>query len=142
MTTGVELHTELEGVPPPLGFYSHAASVQNGVGRTAYLSGQIPVDMSGELVGVGDFRRQVHQTFDNIQRVLAGLGSSFEQVVYVRSFLTRVDDLAAYTEERKKIYAQVCPKGPPPTTTVYVDLYHPDCLLEVEVVAVVSGEDR
>ena len=138
MATPVELHTELEGVPAPLGFYSHAATFDNRAGRTAYLSGQIPIDESGELVSVGDFRGQVHQTFDNIQAVLTGLGTSWEEVVFVRSFLTRVDDLAAYTEERKKIYAEVCPNGPPPTTTVYCDLYHPDCLLEVEAVAVIS----
>jgi enamine deaminase RidA (YjgF/YER057c/UK114 family) len=49
----------------------------------------------------------------------------------------RTDDLPAYREERERLYGEVCASGPPPTTTLVVGgLYHPDCLFEVDAVAV------
>ena len=47
------------------------------------------------------------------------------------------DDLPAYREERERFYGKVFTSAPPPTTTLVVaGLYHPDCLFEVDAVAV------
>jgi len=47
-------------------------------GNLIFLSGQASIDETGTLVGVGDFDRQVEQTFANIKRVLEAAGSSME----------------------------------------------------------------
>ena len=125
-----------EGAPLPVGPYSVAAVAEQG-SRTAYISGQVSADASGNLTGLGDFRAQFHGAFENLQRVLQSLGASFDDVAYVRGHLVRADDLPAYREERERFYGEVCTSAPPPTTTLVVaGLYHPDCLFEVDAVAV------
>jgi enamine deaminase RidA (YjgF/YER057c/UK114 family) len=46
--------------PGPAG-YSHIAKVNSGT--IVYLSGQVPSDASGKMVGEGDFEAQVEQVF-------------------------------------------------------------------------------
>jgi enamine deaminase RidA (YjgF/YER057c/UK114 family) len=124
-----------EGAPLPVGPYSVVAVAEPG-SRTAYISGQVSADASGNLTGVGDFRAQFHGAFENLQRVLQSLGASFDDVAYVRGHLVRADDLPAYREERERFYGEVCASAPPTTTLVVGGLYHPDCLFEVDAVAV------
>ena len=52
-----------ETLPPSPG-YSQAAVVTKG--RLIYIAGQVAMDTSGKLVGPGDFRAQVKQTFENL----------------------------------------------------------------------------
>jgi enamine deaminase RidA (YjgF/YER057c/UK114 family) len=128
-----------EGVAPPVGPYSHVAIVDPG-SRLAFIAGQVAADPSGQLVGVGDFRAQFEAAFANLGRVLESLGTSFDDVAFVRGYLSRADDLPAYREERERLYASVCTGAAPPTTTLVVGaLYHPDCLLEVDAVAVLPA---
>ena len=127
------------GAPPPVGPYSQVAIVEAG-SRVAHISGQVAADSDGELVGAGDFRTQFRVAAENLGKVLEALGVSFDDVAYVRGHLTRVSDLPAYREERERFYGRVCTKGPPPTTTLVVAaLYHPDCLIELDAVAVLKG---
>jgi enamine deaminase RidA (YjgF/YER057c/UK114 family) len=129
-----------EGVPPPVGPYSQVAIAEPGA-RLALISGQVAADASGNLVGIGDFRAQFLAAFGNLGNVLGSLGASFDDVAFVRGYLTREADLPAYRDERERFYASACTQGPPPTTTLVVaGLYHPDCLLEVDAVAILSGE--
>jgi enamine deaminase RidA (YjgF/YER057c/UK114 family) len=126
----------LSSVPPPVGPYSHVAVTESGE-RLAHIAGQVGSDETGALVAPGDFVRQCRQAFANLQAALSELGASFEDVAYLRGYLARSEDLPAYREERERLYARVCPGKPPPTTTLVVAaLYHPDCLFEVDAVAV------
>src|ERR1700733_15217992 len=50
--------------PGPAG-YSHIAKVNRGT--IVYLSGQVPSDASGKVVGEGDFEAQVEQVFRNLK---------------------------------------------------------------------------
>lgn len=128
-----------DGVPAPVGPYSHAAVVEPGA-RIAYLSGQVAANSLGELEGIGDFQAQFRAATANLEKLLNSLGASFDDVAYVRGYLARASDLPAYREERERLYGKMCKKGPPPTTTVVVAaLYHPDCLIEVDAVAVLHG---
>jgi 2-iminobutanoate/2-iminopropanoate deaminase len=124
-----------EGLPAPVGPYSHVAITGPGC-RLAFISGQVAADDSGELIGVGDFRAQFRAALENLGRVLSSLGASFDDLAYVRGYLSRAEDLTAYREERERFYARVCKGAPPPTTTAVVtSLYHRDCLIEVDAVA-------
>jgi len=48
-----------------------------------YISGMLPVNAAGELVGGADVIRQSEQVLDNIGAVLHSAGASFDDVVRV-----------------------------------------------------------
>ena len=74
--------------PQAIGTYSQAVKV----GRTVYLSGQIPLDpVTMELVG-GDVEVQIRRVFDNLQAVARAAGGSLADVVKLNVFLTDLAD--------------------------------------------------
>jgi reactive intermediate/imine deaminase len=75
--------------PQAIGTYSQAVKV----GRTVYLSGQIPLDpLTMELVD-GGIEPQIRRVFDNLQAVARAAGGSLADVVKLNVFLT---DLANF----------------------------------------------
>ena len=75
--------------PQAIGTYSQAVKV----GRTVYLSGQIPLDpLTMELVD-GDVEAQIRRVFDNLQAVARAAGGSLADLVKLNVFLT---DLANF----------------------------------------------
>ena len=56
-----------ETLPPPFG-YSHAVDV--AASRLIFVSGQVPLDAEGRLVGEGDFEAQTRQVFANLTAAL------------------------------------------------------------------------
>ena len=75
--------------PQAIGTYSQAVKV----GRTVYLSGQIPLDpLTMELVN-GDVEAQIRRVFDNLQAVARAAGGSLADLVKLNVFLT---DLANF----------------------------------------------
>jgi enamine deaminase RidA (YjgF/YER057c/UK114 family) len=58
--------------PGPAG-YSHIAKVNHGT--IVYLSGQVPSDASGNLVGECDFEAQVEQVFRNLKIAVEAAGA-------------------------------------------------------------------
>jgi enamine deaminase RidA (YjgF/YER057c/UK114 family) len=130
----------LANVPPPVGPYSHVAIVPAGA-SVVHISGQVASDDNGDLLAKGDFRRQCRAAFENVGRVLSELGLDFQSVVYVRGYLTRPEDVPAYREERAEFYRRAGGELPPPTTTLVVrELYDPECLIEIDALAVLEGD--
>ncbi len=75
--------------PQAIGTYSQAVKV----GKTVYLSGQIPLDpLTMELVS-GDVEVHVRRVFDNLQAVARAAGGSLADVAKLNVFLT---DLANF----------------------------------------------
>ena len=70
------LNPETLSVPPG---YTHVVEVRGG--RTVYISGQVPLDKAGNLVGVGDFAAQTTQVFENLRLALASVGATFDRFV-------------------------------------------------------------
>ena len=60
-------------LPAPFG-YSHV--VDAPASRIVYVSGQVPLDTEGQLVGEGDFEAQVRQVFANLTAALVSSTSS------------------------------------------------------------------
>ncbi len=106
------------------------------VGDLLLVSGQVGIDETGELVGVGDFDAQADRAFRNLGRVLEAGGSSLERVVKVTIFLT---DMAAnfskIVELRKKWFT---PPYPADTIVEVRSLYRPEVKIEIEAIAVVA----
>jgi reactive intermediate/imine deaminase len=75
--------------PQAIGTYSQAVKV----GRTVYLSGQIPLDPATMELVQGDVAAQIRRVFDNLQAVARAAGGSLADVVKLNVFLT---DLANF----------------------------------------------
>lgn len=54
------------GMVPGLDGFSHAVKV----GPNVYISGEVALDSLGRIVGAGDLRQQIDQSFGNLERVL------------------------------------------------------------------------
>ena len=100
-----------------------------------FLSGQVPVDAEGRLVGEGDFRAQVHQVFRNIGTALAAAGTDWTAVVKLGVFLTDMADFPVFNEVRQE-YLQ--PDFPAATTVGNITLVRPEWLVEIEAIAVLE----
>lgn len=120
---------------PPSRGYTHVVEVPAG-SRMLYISGQVPLDREGKLVGAGDFRRQAEQVFTNIGSALAAAGASFDDVVKLNFYVSDMSHLAHLRTERDR---HVNARAPPASTLVEVQhLFRDDVLLEVDAVAAVS----
>ncbi len=118
--------------PKPSG-YSQAVAVSGG--RTVYVSGQIALDAAGAVVGVGDFKAQARQVFENLKTLLTASQASFTDVVKINYYVVGLD--AERLRIVREIRDQYLPDDRPASTLVGVQaLVRPDLLLEVEAVVV------
>ena len=116
--------------PAAIGPYSQAIRA----GNMLFLSGQIPIDpKTGSLVS-GGIVEQTHQVFRNIAEILKAGGTSFEQVVSVGVFLADMNDFGKMNE----VYATYFSSPAPARATVQVARLPKDCLVEIQVTAVMA----
>jgi len=123
-------------VAAPMGTYSQAVRVETGDAVWIHVSGQIAIDLEGNLVGPGDVRAQTRQVFENLKAILAANGATFADVVKIGTYLTTLEDLAGMREVRSEYLTA----DPPASTAVQVvALVVPDALIEIDLVAVVPA---
>jgi reactive intermediate/imine deaminase len=130
-----------DGVAPPAaGGYSHAVRVPIGDATLLFISGQLPLDASGVLVGAGDMAAQARQVFENLRTILEANGARFADVVRMGTFVTDLGDLATVRGIRREYLGS----DPPASTLVQVRaLVHPDAMIEVDLEAIVGpSSDR
>ena len=121
---------------PTIG-WTHVVT-QTGAGKTIYISGQVSVNENGEVVGKGDLKAQVVQTFENLKHALAVAGAMFTDVVKSNLYVVglKPEVMPMIREVRARYFDA---KNPPASTLVGVEkLLGPDWLIEIEVVAVVA----
>jgi 2-iminobutanoate/2-iminopropanoate deaminase len=119
------------GVHTPHANYSHVARV----GNVLYLSGQIPVDADGNLVGAGDAEAQAAQALKNIEAILRHYGATPAHVARIVTYIT---DLAYRPLVAKPRDAMFGTPGPASTLVVVKGLASPDYLVEIEATAVLD----
>ena len=116
---------------PPFG-YSHA--VEAPAGTVVYISGQVPLDAEGQLVGEGDFEAQARQVFENLTRALEAADASWSDVVKLDYFLRDVGQIGAVRAIRDEY---VDTANPPASTLVEVSsLFSPEVLVEIQAIAI------
>jgi len=121
-----------ENLPPSPG-YSQAVAIRRG--RIIYVAGQVALDRLGRVVGEGDMRAQVQQTFENLNAALEASGAKFENVVKLNYYFSDISQLPVVREVRDKF---INTANPPASTAVEVKrLFREPLLIEVEAVAVV-----
>jgi enamine deaminase RidA (YjgF/YER057c/UK114 family) len=119
-------------ISKPVG-YSHIAEVTGG--RTIYISGQVPFDVDGKLVGPDDLRAQAMQVFANLKAALAEVGTDFNSVVKFGFYLLDISQIQVIREVRDQF---INTEHPPASTAVQVSsLFRKGLLIEVEAIAVV-----
>lgn len=122
-----------QGLPPANG-YSHVVEIP-ATNRLVLVSGQVPLDSRGNLVGGTDFSAQARQVFLNLRQALASAGATFQDVVKLTFYMVDANELPALREVRN---AFIDPRNPPASTLVEVRrLFRDDVLLEVEAIAAV-----
>lgn len=91
--------------PRAIGTYSQAVKV----GRTVYISGQIPLDpQTMELVS-GDIKPQITQVFANLQAVVRASGASFNEVVKMTVYLTDLSHFPLVNEVMAEVFSAPYP---------------------------------
>jgi 2-iminobutanoate/2-iminopropanoate deaminase len=116
------------GQPEPISHYTDAVRV----GDLLFVSGVVPVDGDGRLVGGDDVVAQARKVFENIGAVLAAAGASFADVAKVTVFLTDVDDRARINPIRQEFFGEARPAS---TLVEISRLAVPGAKIEVEAVA-------
>lgn len=115
---------------PPGGHYSHAM-IASGL---VFISGQLPITSSGDLLNQASFEEQVKQTLSNVKSALEAAGSSVTQLVQVRVYITSISNWPTFNQ----IYKEWAGQSFPARAVVPVPELHHGFSIEVEAVGVVS----
>jgi 2-iminobutanoate/2-iminopropanoate deaminase len=122
-----------EGQPEPISHYTDAVRAD---GALLFVSGVVPVDANGRLVGGDDVVAQAERVFANMRAVLAAAGASLADVVKVTVFLTDVDDRPRINPVRQRVFGSARPAS---TLVEVRRLAVPGARIEVEAVAVLPA---
>lgn len=107
------------------------------VGDTIYLSGQVSLDDSGNVVGAGDLPAQVRQAYTHVKATLEKLGASMDNVV---DEMWLVTDVAGAMANMDKVWpARIEAYGGDPAvaqTMVQIGgLVLPGLMIEIKITA-------
>lgn len=124
-----------EGLAKPLGSYSHIARAR--ASEFIFIAGQVAVDQSGKLVGVGDFDAQCGQAFANIETALKAVGAGWRSIVQFTTYLVHSQDIAKFAAWRQREFPRLFQGAAyPPNTLLIIDrLVQEEILIEVQATA-------
>jgi 2-iminobutanoate/2-iminopropanoate deaminase len=111
---------------PAVGPYSPAV----GVGDFVFVSGQIPLDADGKIVGYTP-KDQARKALENLQNTLAAAGLTLADVVKTTVFIKDMDEFGAVNE----VYAEFFQEPYPARSTVEVARLPKDLHVEIEAIA-------
>ena len=115
--------------------YSQVAQIDLGNATMLLISGQVPIDKQGNLVGKDDFAKQTEQTFINIKNIIEEAGGNMTHLAKLTYFIRDVSKIQVVRDIRD-LFINV--KNPPASTLVEVSrLYRDDVLLEIEAIAII-----
>ena len=115
------------GQAEPISHYTDAVRA----GDLLFVSGVVPVDPHGNLVGGDDVVAQTRQVFSIIEKILAAAGATFADVVKVTVYLLDIDDRARINPVRQEVFGDARPAS----TLVEVSrLAVPGARIEIEAV--------
>jgi reactive intermediate/imine deaminase len=108
-------------------------SAARRMGRMLFISGAIPLDAEGKLVGAGDAAAQTRQVLLNIQRLLAAAGGGFEHVAQLTYYLADMSDWPAMRGPRDEFLVEPYPAA---STLEVSRLVSSEWLIEIEAIAI------
>ena len=113
--------------------YSHGVRS----GRTVALAGQAPLNEDGSVVGPGDADVQCRRVFSDLQKTLQLAGATFEQVVYVRAYVTGKTVLPALHRAAGRVFGS---NRPALTALIVPGCRAEGALIELELVVDLGQE--
>lgn len=111
------------------GIYSHAVETSLQ-GRFLHISGQIGMDLMGELKIC--FRAQAIQSINNVSSILEYAGMALNDIVHMKFYLVDSQHIDELTDVRKTLLGGVAPSV---TTLIVNGLVNEDWLIETEATA-------
>lgn len=126
---------ECRDLAPASGPYASGCSVSLPGADLVFVSGQVAESPTDVCVARGDIRAQAEQVLNNLVTVLGAAGGCITDVVKVTVFVRNMEDRDAVAEVRRRFFGDHVPAS---TLVEVSKLAHPDWLLEIEAVAVVS----
>ena len=123
--------------PGPAG-YSHIAKVNSGA--IVYISGQVPSDASGKVIGEGDFEAQVEQVLRNLKIAVEAAGGAMADIVKLNYYLASEVEQSEVPKLRPIRDRYINLEKPPASTFVVVSrLMRPGWLIEIEAIAALDA---
>ena len=113
--------------PAPIGPYSHSVMAE---GKLLFVSGQIPFDKNGNLVG-DEIISQTHQVIKNIKVIVEEAGGKLSDVVKTTVLL---NDMANFIK-MNEVYEQYFGESKPARAAYQVVRLPKDVLVEIEAIA-------
>ena len=101
-----------DDAPKAIGTYSQAIKV----GRTVYLSGQVPLNPATQILVSNDFEAEVRQVFENLKAVATAAGGSLADLVRIGVYVT---DLAHFPK-LNEVMSEFVPQPYPARSTIQV----------------------
>ena len=116
--------------PKPVAPYSRATVAEGWV----FVTGQVPTDPDDNSAPLAEgIEAQTHRVIDNLRRVLAGVGSGLDRVVFARVYLTHFErDYAAMNAVYQSYFA---PGHLPARTCIGVTGLACGALVEIDLLA-------
>lgn len=124
--------------PKSLGFmprpgYPYSPGARGG--NLVFTAGQVAWDENGNLVGLGDVRKQTAQVLKNVESVLIEGGASLDDVLKCNVYLSDM----RYFQQMNEEFRRAFPHEPPARTTVQAPLAEPEMLVEIEAIALIDN---
>lgn len=113
-------------IAAPTGQFNHAVRA-NGL---VLVSGQVPLDRSGRLVGPG-VQEQARQVFENLGAVLSAAGAGFGDLLRLTTYIASAELAQSVAEVRRAYLVEPWPAS----TMVVAGLLSADWLVEVDAIA-------
>lgn len=108
------------------------------IGRHIEVSGTSATFDDGSVHAPGDPYEQTRFIFRIIEEALTELGASLGDVVRTRAFLTRGNDWQEVGRAHLDVLGEIAPTS---TCIAGVELLNDDLVVEIEVAAIVAGEE-
>jgi len=115
--------------PAPVGPYSQAVKA----GDFLFTSGQVPLDIEGNLMG-NDIRTQTTQALKNLKQVLLAGGAALNQVVKTTVYLKDMNDFSGMNE----VFSTFFTKDPPARAAIEAARLPKDVRVEIDAVAYIG----
>ncbi|HRE51375.1 MAG TPA: RidA family protein [Flavitalea sp.] len=101
-------------------------------GNYLFISGQASVDDEGNIVE-GTFEEECRRSFGNAKKILEAAGLGFEDVVQVRNYVGKQDDLSSFNSIYREYFA-----APYPARTTLIGCLGELLKFEVDMVAFIK----
>ena len=105
-------------------------------GNMLFISGQVPRDRNGALVGEGNIEAQCVQVYENIKAVVEAAGGTMADIVDTTVIVTDNSYKAAHTTVRKRYF-----QPPYPCSTALIAGLSPGYLIEVNAIAILETDN-